>query len=272
MSGNRVIAACSLAVLAGLVVAAVVLSQTASAPSRIDPAHLVVGPGVPSTATATLTYSSTYGTTGTAQLTLDGRDDTAAATLTASNGVLQASLQGREVADVLYVDVSAFTSQLGRPWAALTLPRLHRGVDVALEELRHPDLAGLRRLGARTTTSTTGSVTVLRLRRVHFPSLGTLPVGLPSRGNVTITVTTGTSGQVLDVAVKVVSLKGNYSVHAAITITGYNQPVAVNAPPPTESAPLDSTRAQELFGADAAPIDHLLRELGATLRVVGPAR
>lgn len=258
------IAGVSLAVLAGLIAAAVSLSLTGGS-ARVNPALLRVGPGAPTTATASLAYSSSEGTSGSASIALDGSTDAISATIDASDGLVTGSISARAVDGTLYVDVAGFGSGLRRPWASVAAPKERGGIGDVLSELRRPDLARLRRLGARTTATRTGAVTVLREERIRLPSLGSLPLGLPSRADATFTLTTGSSGQVLSAACVLVSLNHDVRVTATLQLTGYDQPVHVTAPAAREVAPLGRASARRLFGTDAAALLGVLGDLGSTL-------
>ncbi len=269
MTSTRVITAASLAAMVGLIVA-VSVNLNGSSPPRVDPAHLRVGPGVPSTATARITYSSSVGTSVTISAALSGPEDAVGATAQASNGLVEGSLQARAVAGTLYVDVAQFTSQLGAPWASVHVPRELGGIHLALAELRHPDLALLRALGATTTPTATGRVTVVHVNDVRMPQLGSLPLGLPLRGNATFTITTGSAGQVLSVAARIVGVHSGIHVDAKVIITGYDQPVHVAAPKAADVAPLRRADASRLFGSDTRAFLRLLDDLGSHLTLPPP--
>lgn len=271
MTSTRVITVGSLVVLAGLIAGAAVLSITPASQTGVDAARLRVGSGPPPTATGLLTYSSNQGTSLTAQLALSGPEDAASATVTASNGLVEASLRTRAVGGVLYVDVAQFASQLGAPWTALPLSRVRVSAAAALAQLRRPDLAALGRFGALTRRTANGAVTVVHLTGLRFPPLGSLPLGLPPRANATVTLTTGPEGQLYEIVAHLVGPAHSARITATLVVTGYGQRVVIHRPARDQVVTLTRARAKRLFGVDARALDHLLGDLGGLGSTKGAA-
>jgi hypothetical protein len=99
---------------------------------------------------------------------------------------------------------------------------------------------------------------------VHLPSTAGLPITLPRVAALSVAVTTGNEGQLLVASVHLANRADD--VRLAFTVTGYDVPVAIAAPAPSEVVPLTPTRAGAIFGTNAAAIERALRALS---RVVG---
>ena len=260
MRSSRVIASTAVAVLVALVAGAVALAASGSGAVQVVPSRLVVGAGPPRTATGVLTYSSNAGISISATCELDFAAGTADVTATASLSIVTATLEARLAERTLFLNVAQFSSLVGANW----LSSGALGGAVRLEglarEMRHPDLARLHAKRRVVTHAADGSTTTaMSFGAVDLPTTSDLPVSLPGEANVTATVTTGASGQLLAATAHLANPSDD--VRLSFTVTGYNVPVTVTAPARSGVAQLTSPRARSIFGTNAAGIERLVRGL-----------
>lgn len=268
MRAPRVIAIAAVVVLGALVASAVTLVANGNGAAQIVPSHLVVGPGPPTTATGVLTFTSSAGVSVSADCALDFATGSADVTATASLSIVTATVEARLVDATVYLNVEHFASLIGAPW--VSTGSLHGPVrlDALATALRHPDLARLHPK-ARVVASApgAGTRTTLSFGAVHLPSTANLPISLPSVAVVTAVVTTGAQGQVLAVAVHLANPSND--VRVTFQVTGYNVPVSIVPPAPSEVAPLTDARARAIFGIDASGIVRRLGELRRAVAKLG---
>jgi hypothetical protein len=264
---TRVIAVATVAVFAALVASAVTLAATAPSTAGVVPSHLVVGAGPPATATGVATFSSSTGVSVDATCAFDFTTGAADVTATASLSIVTAMVEVRLADRALYLNVQQFASLIGAPW--VTTGSLHgpARLDVLASALRHPDLARLHAKSRAVTSRHGEKTTTLSFGRVHLPSTSGLPISLPRVAALTLAVTTGAQGQVLEIAVHLANPGDD--VRLTFQVTGYNVEVSIAPPPSREVAPLDGVRARAIFGIDAQGIQQRLGELRRVVARLG---
>jgi hypothetical protein len=257
---TRVVAIAAVVVLVALVAGAIALASGATVTPTVTPSHLEVGAGPPTTATGLLTYSDSNGITVDGTCAFDFADGTADLDASVTLSVITVRVGARLVDRVIYFSVPEFASLIGAQWASTSA--LHgpaRLEDLAVA-LRHPDLD---RLHPRTRVVTTGAggttTTTMGFGEVHVGFANALPFPLPSQGVLTVAITTGPSGQLYDVDLRLVAVGD--TVRLGYEATGYDVPVAITAPPPDQVRRLTPARAKAIFGTDTATLQHLLAGL-----------
>jgi hypothetical protein len=259
VTSTRVITAVALVALACLIAAAVALTTTPQ-PAPIVASHLEVGAGLPSTVTGILHYSDSSGIAITATVRVNVPERAAQLAATATISVVTASLTLRSIGDEAFLELPGYASLLGAPWTATSVPRDRGGVERLARVLRHPELTALHPTSSSTRRDVTGTTTTLRFAQVSVPVIKGLPLDLPRHGHLTLTVRTGTAGQVLSVTVHLWDPTDD--VRASFLVTSYDQRVSLAAPPPSQVTALNTTRATSIFGIDAPEIFRTLRALG----------
>jgi hypothetical protein len=256
---TRVVGIAAIVILVALVAGAVVLVATAQSSPTVVPSHLDVGAGPPSTATALLTYSDSNGVKVRGDCAFDFPAGAADVQATATLSVVSVSVEARLVDRALYFYVPQFASLVGAPWISTTALHGPARLEDLATALRHPDLSRLHPVTKETVTTDGRTTTTMHFGVVHVAFAHELPISVPGEGLLTVVVTTGAQGQLLDVGVTLAA-PGD-TVHLGFLVTGYDVPVSITAPPPDQVAELTATRASELFGADAATLQHLLSDL-----------
>ena len=260
MRSTRVIAVAAVVVFVALVASAVVLADAAPGAPRVVTSDLVVGAGPPTTATGILTYSDSNGITIRASCALDFVDGTANVSATASLSVVTVSAEARLVDRAIYLELPQFASLVGSPWVSTgALDGPARLEDLA-RTMRHPELSALHPTSRTVVHAPSGATTTtMGFGVVNVPFASELPISVPSPARLTVTVTTGTQGQLLRVAAGL-RAPGDV-VLVGFVVTGYDVPVSIAPPPPGDVVVLTPATARALFGTDAGTVDRLLRGL-----------
>lgn len=261
MTSTRVITAVALALLACLVAVAAALTSTSTTPP-VPSSHLEVGAGPPSTVTGVLRYSDSSGIAITASVRADVANNAAQVVATATLSIVSASVTLRTVGEDAYLQVPGYASLLGAPWTEVRVPKDRGALGLFARELRHPQFFRLHPTSEATTTSPRGTTTTLRYQRVTVPRLEGLPLSLPRHGHLTVTIRTGSAGQVLSIAARLWTRTD--TVRVSFVVTGYDQPVALAAPPASQVRLLDRARAISIFGSNTPSLARTLRKLGIT--------
>jgi hypothetical protein len=257
--GTRVIAITAITLLVVLIACVVGIVVSSSSPTAIEPTHLQVGAGPPSTATALLTFADDNGLSASARWTFDFAHDAADVNASATLSLVTISLEARLLQTILLFDTSSLGSLTGSTWVAVHAPRGPDGMAALANVLRHPDVAALKANAATVTMSDHDTTTTLTFRHVRLPSTEGLPITLPDSGRLVLAITTGPKGQLLGASAQ---LHGRTDdVHAALVITGYNQPVSIPVPAASDVTPLTRARAQEIFGTNAPAVLRWLARL-----------
>jgi hypothetical protein len=261
---TRIIAVAAVVVLIALVASAVTLAATSSSPTQVAAASVAVGPGPPTTATGTLVYSSSSGVTISADFAFDFEKDAADVTATASLSIVTATVEARLAMDTFYLHVPQFASLVGAPWVSTGELGGPTRLDALATAMRRPDLSRLHAKRRVTVRSAGGATTTLSFGLVHLPSTSGLPISLPSTARVTATVVTGDQGQLLSVAALLVGRSRTDKL--GLRVTGYNVPVDVTAPAPSDVVVLSGSRERAIFGTNAPGIARALAGLRHLLR------
>jgi hypothetical protein len=258
---SRVISVVAVALLIALVAGAITLVASAPGATAIVPSHLVVSDGPPTTATGIFTYTTSTGISVTADAAFDFATGAAEVTATASLSIVTSTVEARLVDRTLYLNVAQFASVVGAPWVSAGAMRGPVRLEALAEALRHPDLSRLHPMRARVVRSpvTDATTTTMSFGVVHLPSTAGLPITLPTVAKLSAAVTTGSQGQLLDATVHLANPGDD--VRLDFEVTGYDVPVAIAAPAPSDVVPLTSTRAQAIFGTNADSIERVLRAL-----------
>lgn len=264
MRSTRIIAVAAVVVLAALVAGAVTLAATTTSPPRVTAASVVVGTGPPTTATGVLTYSSSSGISISADCAFDFAAGTADVTATASLSIVTATVEARLATDTLYLHVPQFASLVGAPWVSTGQPGGPTRLDELAATMRRPDLSRLHAARHVLVHSDGSATTTLSFGLVHLPSSAGLPISLPATAVVTATVVTGSQGQLLEAAAALVGHNETVKVH--FLVTGYNVPVAISAPEPSDVVVLSPSKERAIFGTNAPAIGRDLRGLRRLLR------
>lgn len=262
MRSSRIVGTTAALVILGLL-ALVVLRVTSSATPTGAPAHLTVGPGPLKTATGTLTYTDTNGLSVSATSAFDFTNSRADVTVNASLSIASVNVEVRIDGTTAYVSDQAFSTLTGAPWVTLSIPRAPASIARIGAFLRDPSVVAPHARREIILIKKNVTTTILDYGTVHVPSTAGLPVHLPGSGHLIVTYSTGAQGQLLSVTVHLKGVADD--VHATFTVTGYDVPVSVSVPTPSQTVPLTPSRAKDIFGTNAPAVLHALQRIGASI-------
>jgi hypothetical protein len=259
--GTRVIAVTAALLLAALIAGAATIVSSSDNATTINPAHLVVSPGPLKSATGVLTYTDGTGINATAVCTFDFEHLSANIAANASLSIASVALEVRLVGPVLLFNTATLQSLTGAPWVSIRVPKGPAALARLGAVLRRPRLSMLPANRAAVVVTRGITTTTLWFNHVTLPPTTGLPIVLPTHGRLVTTFTTGAQGQVLAIAAHL--WNGSADIHLHLQMTGYNQPVAIEVPHPSDVVPLTRPLARQVFGTNWPAVVHWLGRAGS---------
>ena len=263
---TRIIAVAAVVVLAALVAGAVTLAATTTSPPRVDRreprrrdrptddrdgrAHLLVELGHLDQRRLRVRLRGAGPPTSTA---------------TASLSIVTATVEARLGHGHLYLHVPQFASLSARRGSSTGQPRGPTRLDELAATMRRPDLSRLHAARHVLVHSDGSATTTLRFGLVHLPSSAGLPISLPATAGSPRRVVTGAQGQLLEAAARPGGPQRD-GQRCTSSVTGYNVPVAISAPEPSDVVVLSPSKERAIFGTNAPAIGRDLRGLRRLLR------
>jgi hypothetical protein len=246
MAVSSRVAGIGLAVVAtALTVTGVVLAATDATPGgTADPLALHGVP--PSSAQMHVVISTGQAYNVTADLNVNFRTDAVEARVFAPMFFSSLQVDARLVHHHVYLSSPNLSSVLGTHWLSMasSQPSLY-GLSL---ELTKPDISLISGFTDQ-SVSHVGPYTTYDYRRdnVAITAPSGLPIVVPTRATIEFSVTIGPSGEVTASRFVVRSAKSTASV--TVTVTSYNAPAKIVAPPKGEVTPVDASRLSRIFGS-----------------------
>ena len=159
----------------------------------------------------------------------------------------------------VYVAMANLSALFGASW--LSAPVKQPSLQKLAEEMLHPDVAHVRGFTHATITKN-GSSTTYSYRRnnVVVASPAGLALHLPAHVSLTLTVTTGSQGELTASSFSATSAHSSISINS--TVLAYNQSAQISVPPTRMVKPLDRSIVRQLLGT--SPLATLLTPRGLT--------
>ncbi len=229
----------------GLTVTGVVLAATDSNPgSRVrDPLALNGFP--PRSAEVHLAISARQGYQVTGDVALNFVTDSLSGRLNVPLALSDLSVNVRLVEHHLYLGLANLSSVTGKSWLALasSQPSLY-GISL---EMTKPDISLISGFDSK-SVSHSGYLTTYTFRRHHMVlyAPGALAGVLPRQGAVTLSITTGSQGELVVASIEVHTAHSDASI--TMSVLSYNRSAHVVAPPASAVTPLGPLGLKRLLG------------------------
>lgn|SRR5487761_2037367 len=246
MAVSRKVAGFGLAAVSlALTVTGVVIAATDSSPAgNSDPLALHGYP--PRSAQLHVVISTGQAYEVTADLNINFRTDALSARVYAPLLFSAVEVDARLVHHHAYLTSPNLSTIIGTRWLSMNAgqPSFY-GLSL---EMTHPELDLISGFTQKTVTRS-GPFTTYDYRRenVSITAPQGLPVTVPTRAAIDFSVTVGQSGEITATRLVVTSKHSTASV--TVTVTSYNGPARIVAPPARQVTPVDTSRLGQIFGS-----------------------
>ncbi len=151
----------------------------------------------------------------------------------------------------LYLGSPNLATVVGKGWVSMnsSQPDLY---GLALE-MTKPDLALISGFTTKTVTHNGSNTTYdyVRQNATIRPPAG-LPITVPTNAAIDFSITVGSGGEVA--AAKFTVTSKTSTAWIAVTVTSYNQPARIVAPPPSKTVPVTQSGLSKIFGGSAGSL------------------
>ncbi len=257
------LAAAALAVVAlGLTVTGVVIAATdSSVPGSSGADALALNGYPPTTATIDLTASTAAGSAVSGTVAVDFSTGALEAQVQIPLAFSSVSADLRMVNGHTYLGIGNLASVVGAPWVSVPSPRI--GLYGIALEMTKPDIALISAYDSRTVSTANGITTyTFHWAHSHYHAPAAFPLSVPAGSAVTLALSVGSQGELTGGTLTTTTRSSTMTI--SMTVTSYNRPVHVTAPPAGQVRPITGSQLGKILGGLSLP------SLGGSLVIPSP--